>query len=226
MKNIITEHKRRTAGWAFISLLSLSLSLTSCSDHELADIDYAGGILQVGNILLSNNTVTTPAKFRPATDNAVGVIFYASKDTAYVIAKHELGMFCYAMQDAEISNVSTSVSLLNGKANTAALLAETKNSSPAAQATSSYDGVLTGWYLPSVAELKILSTYRNTVAASMTLIGGDAFSEEQYASSTQDGTSTANTQMYYYCVSLVNGFVTANEKTNKARVRPVLMIHN
>lgn len=207
---------------AFISLLSM----TACSEHELENIDYGGGMLKVGNILLSNNTVTTPAKFKPATDNAVGVIFYASKDTAYVVAKEELGPFRYADANTNINSVSTSVSLLNGKANTAALLADTKTNTPAAQAATAYDGVVTGWYLPSVAELKILSTYRNTVAASMALIGGDAFSDEQYASSTQDGTSTANTEMYYYCVSLIKGFVTANEKTNTARVRPVLMIHN
>lgn len=207
---------------AFISLLSM----TACSEHELENIDYGGGMLKVGNILLSNNTVTTPAKFKPAKDNAVGVIFYTSTDTAYVVSKEELGLFRYAEANASINSVSTSVSLLNGKANTAALLADTKINTPAAQAARAYDGVITGWYLPSVAELKILSTYRNTVAASMALIGGDAFSDEQYASSTQDGTSTANTEMYYYCVSLIKGFVTSNEKTNTARVRPVLMIHN
>ena len=222
MKKTIRKY---SAGYVLTAFISL-LSTTACSEHELANIDYAGGMLQVGNILLSNNTVKTPAKFKPATDNAVGVIFYASKDTAYVVAKEELGPFRYADANTNINSVSTSVSLLNGKANTAALLADTKTNTPAAQAATAYDGVVTGWYLPSVAELKILSTYRNTVAASMALIGGDAFSDEQYASSTQDGTSTANTEMYYYCVSLIKGFVTSNEKTNTARVRPVLMIHN
>lgn len=222
MKKTIRKYTTSCVMAAFISLLSM----TACSEHELENIDYGGGMLKVGNILLSNNTVTTPAKFKPATDNAVGVIFYASKDTAYVVAKEELGPFRYADANTNINSVSTSVSLLNGKANTAALLADTKTNTPAAQAATAYDGVVTGWYLPSVAELKILSTYRNTVAASMALIGGDAFSDEQYASSTQDGTSTANTEMYYYCVSLIKGFVTANEKTNTARVRPVLMIHN
>jgi hypothetical protein len=58
----------------------------------------------------------------------------------------------------------------------------------------------------------------------MEVIGGDAFSDGQYLSSSQDGASSESEQMYYYSVSLRNGFVTSAVKTTPARVRPVLRI--
>ena len=62
------------------------------------------------------------------------------------------------------------------------------------------------------------------VRHSMEVIGGDAFSDGQYLSSSQDGASSESEQMYYYSVSLRNGFVTSTVKTTPARVRPVLRI--
>jgi hypothetical protein len=58
----------------------------------------------------------------------------------------------------------------------------------------------------------------------MRIIEGDAFSNSQYVSSSQDGSSSESEQMYYLSVSLANGFVTSTVKTSPGAVRPVMRI--
>jgi hypothetical protein len=58
----------------------------------------------------------------------------------------------------------------------------------------------------------------------MRLIGGDDFSAGQYISSSQDGSSSENSEVYYLSVSLKTGFVTSTLKTKHGIVRPVLRI--
>ncbi|MEE3391696.1 MAG: hypothetical protein VZR28_11015, partial [Candidatus Cryptobacteroides sp.] len=73
-------------------------------------------------------------------------------------------------------------------------------------------------------ELKALSRNLAVVSVSMKAIGGDAFTNWQYLSSSQDGSSTDSEKMYYYSVSLENGFITSVLKTTEGCVRPVLRI--
>ena len=56
------------------------------------------------------------------------------------------------------------------------------------------------------------------------MIGGEPFSDGQYVSSTQDGSSSESEQMYYLSVAVRSGFVTSTIKTTPGRVRPVLRI--
>jgi len=58
----------------------------------------------------------------------------------------------------------------------------------------------------------------------MQRIGGDEFTNSQYLSSTQDGSSSESEQMYYLSVTLRNGFITSTIKSKPGRVRPVLRI--
>jgi hypothetical protein len=62
------------------------------------------------------------------------------------------------------------------------------------------------------------------VENSMRMIGGEPFSDGQYVSSTQDGSSSESEQMYYLSVAVRSGFVTSTIKTTPGRVRPVLRI--
>ena len=180
----------------FITLILLC----SCSDRP-ETIDKS---LRVGNILLSDNTITSPEGYNKNTDTAVGVIFYQNGDTVIVVGVKELGQYIYSDSIGTILSSSFQ--------------------SPAVNAITQYPSPISGWALPSAGELKRLSQNLNQVKIAMKVIGGDDFKSGQYLSSSQDGTTSETQQLLYYGVSLQNGFVTSINKHVPNNVRPILRL--
>lgn len=211
---------RKTKMAFFLSLSVMMTVLSACADHN--DMYDAG--IKVGNILLSNNTLVTPAGYNPETMDAVGVIFYASADTAIAVATIELGDLCFADSIGRIDGTSKDQYSLDGKTSTAALMMS-DTFSPAAHACYEYSPKLTGWHLPSAGELRVLSVNLNRVGESMRVISGTGFSDVQYLSSSEDNSSSNSAVINCYCVSLIKGITVSVPKTEKHRVRPVILIH-
>jgi hypothetical protein len=178
----------------------------------------------VGNILLSDNTLISPYGYDSICHQAVGVVFYTNRDTALVVGLRELGEYQYTDSLGTVASVTNDAYSKCGTENTAAILADEEMYSPAVEAVMRYVSPVSGWALPSAGELRALSANLFVVRHAMEVIGGDAFSDGQYLSSSQDGASSESEQMYYYSVSLRNGFVTSTVKTTPGRVRPVLRI--
>ena len=199
----------------FITLILLC----SCSDRP-ETIDKS---LRVGNILLSDNTITSPEGYNKNTDTAVGVIFYQNGDTVIVVGVKELGQYIYSDSIGTIASVTNNSYSLCGTENTAAILSSSFQS-PAVNAITQYPSPISGWALPSAGELKRLSQNLNQVKIAMKVIGGDDFKSGQYLSSSQDGTTSETQQLLYYGVSLQNGFVTSINKHVPNNVRPILRV--
>ncbi|MBQ2151552.1 MAG: hypothetical protein II434_08545 [Bacteroidales bacterium] len=196
-----------------------ALATASCEEH----VDIYDSSIRVGNVLLSDNTVVSPYGYDRDSHMAVGVIFYANEDTALVVGTKELGRHAYTDSIGTVSNVGNDVFSLCGAENTAAILSSTLHS-PAVEAVKSFRSPISGWVLPSAGELRTLSRNLAVVSGSMKAVGGDAFTARQYVSSSQDGSSSDSERMYYYSVSLENGFVTSVLKSTEGCVRPVLRI--
>lgn len=195
--------------------------LTSCEDHT----EETDNSLRVGNIYLSDNRVVSPAGYDPKHDDAVGVIYYVGHDTALVVSKWEMGSYIYSDSLGAISDVDGEAMTLCGQTNTAAIQAsEFKNHFPALIALSSYPSSVKGWVLPSAGDLQAISANLGVVASSMDLIGGEPFGREMYFSCSQDGTSAATEQEYYYTVSLYNGYVTSTHKSAASTLRLILPV--
>lgn len=206
---------------AFMAVMAVVsvLTMAGCEEHtEMYDSS-----IKVGNILLSDNTVISPYGYDKGSHMAVGVIFYTNEDTALVVGTRELGRYIYTDSIGTVSNVTNDAVTLCGAENTAAILAS-EFFSPAVEAVKAYPSPVSGWVLPSAGELKVLSRNLPLVSLSMKVIGGDAFTTQQYLSSSQDGSSADSEKMYYYSVSLENGFITSVLKTTEGCVRPVLRI--
>jgi len=195
------------------------LAMASCEEHT----DIYDSSIKVGNILLSDNTVVSPYGYDIDSHMAVGVIFYTNEDTALVVGTKELGSYIYTDSIGTVSNVTNDAVSLCGAENTAAILSSAFHS-PAVEAVKNFHSPVSGWVLPSAGELKALSRNLAVVSVSMKAIGGDAFTTRQYLSSSQDGSSTDSERMYYYSISLENGFITSVMKTTEGCVRPVLRI--
>ena len=199
--------------------LSSQISLSSCEEHT----DIYDKSIKVGSILLSDNTVISPSGYEQKEHHAVGVVFYANKDTALVVGLKELGDYQFSDSLETVTSVANDAYSKCGMENTAAIMASGIHS-PAVEAVRHYSSPISGWALPSAGELRALSDNLPNIAASMRIAGGDDFSVGQYVSSSQDGSSSESEQMYYLSVSLNNGYVTSTVKTTPGRVRPVLRL--
>ena len=196
------------------------LAVVSCEEHT----DIYDNRVSVGNILLSDNTLISPYGYDKDCHMAVGVVFYTNKDTALVVGLRELGEYQYSDSLGTISSVTNDDYSKCGVENTAAIMAAEDMYCPAVEAVMQYSSPVSGWALPSAGELRALSANLPVVRRAMEVVGGDDFSDGQYISSSQDGSSSESEQMYYYSVSLRNGFVTSTVKTTPSRVRPVLRL--
>lgn len=217
-------HKKVTNLASVLSVIAAGMLtntlVAACEDH---DEMFDSGI-KVGNILISDNTFITPGMFNEQTMTAVGVVFYASNDTALVIAPMELGDACFSEETTNVEGVSTDSYSLNGLTSTAAL-AVSGIKSPAAEACLNYKSPVSGWFLPSAGELRILAKNLNKVSTAMMAINGKGFDDVQYMSSSQDNSSSSNSIINCYCVSLLRGYAVSVNKTEPHRVRPALLVH-
>lgn len=193
--------------------------LASCEEHT----DEYDGSLKVGNILLADNSIVSPQGYDSKNQTAVGVIFYASRDTALVVSRYELGSYAYADSLGTVGSVNSDSRTLCGAENTAALLVS-EIPTPAAEAVADFRSPMASWALPSAGELRALAAMLPVVSHSMEIIGGEPFADGQYISSTQDGSTSESEQMYYLSVAMPSGFVTSTIKTTPGRVRPVLRL--
>lgn len=217
MNKTINMIKRNTA--MLMMAVAVTGGFASCEEHS----DEYDSSLKVGNILLSDNSIVSPQGFDNGRHKAVGVIFYANRDTALVVSTQELGNYAYADSLGTVGSVDSDSRTLCGAENTAALLVS-EIPTPAAEAVASFRSPIVNWALPSAGELRALSSMLCVVERSMEIVGGEPFADVQYVSSTQDGSTSESEQMYYLSVALRSGFVTSTIKTTPGRVRPVLRI--
>ena len=213
--------KKNIKNYAAMLMMAVAVmgGMTSCEEHT----DEFDGSLRVGNILLADNSVVSPQGYDADGQQAVGVIFYCNRDTALVVSTHELGCYAYADSLGTVGSVDSDSRTLCGAENTAALLVS-EIPTPAAEAVADFRSPMASWALPSAGELRALVSMLPVVENSMRMIGGEPFSDGQYVSSTQDGSSSESEQMYYLSVAVRSGFVTSTIKTTPGRVRPVLRI--
>ena len=217
----MSDMKKNIKNYAAMLMMAVAVmgGMTSCEEHT----DEFDGSLRVGNILLADNSVVSPQGYDADGQQAVGVIFYCNRDTALVVSTHELGSYAYADSLGTVGSVDSDSRTLCGAENTAALLVS-EIPTPAAEAVADFRSPMASWALPSAGELRALASMLPVVENSMRMIGGEPFSDGQYVSSTQDGSSSESEQMYYLSVAVRSGFVTSTIKTTLGRVRPVLRI--
>lgn len=211
--------KRNNTLIILLSALLVGFQLMSCSEHE----DNIYSHVDVGSVLLSDNRIVSIAGYDATKMQAIGVVMGTREDTVWVVSNKELGQFAYLDTLTTVKNVSSDQTALCGNENTAALL-QSSRKAYAALAVSAFTSPVSGWALPSIGELRMLSASLGTVERSMEVIGGDSFLRTQYLSSTQDGSNTQTEALYASCITLQSGYITSISKLEKAEVRPILRL--
>lgn len=210
-----------------VLVLAVSFLVAACEKHEPA-IDYS---LKVGNIYIDDGRIIPPEAYDPQQHTAVAVIVATGNSNDPFKA---LGIALDEWQDraanmtGELDGVSGDIDDMNGRSNTAAMLAameeDEKLDCPAAVSVSAYGEGDGRWHLPACGELLRLASNRQRIDQVLRVVGGKALTTDLYLSSTIDGTDEYSEKLYMRNVSLQEGRVVSSNRTAEKTVRPFILI--
>ena len=210
-----------------VLVLAVSFLVAACEKHEPA-IDYS---LKVGNIYIDDGRIIPPEAYDPQQHTAVAVIVATGNSNDPFKA---LGVALNEWQDraanmtGELDGVSGDIDDMNGRSNTAAMLAameeDEKLDCPAAVSVSAYGEGDGRWHLPACGELLRLASNRQRIDQVLRVVGGKALTTDLYLSSTIDGTDEYSEKLYMRNVSLQEGRVVSSRRTAEKTVRPFILI--
>ena len=198
-----------------LSLLA-ALAMAGCESHD----SMYDSTKSVGNVVLSDGRIASPASYDSTRQRAVGVIFHVKGDTAFAVALGDLGMVAFSNDSSAISGVSSDAFAMDGFENSAAMIGA--GESPAVLAAAQWGGSPSGWYLPAAGELMALARNVQAVERSLAAVGGAPLANDEYVSSTQDGSSAQGMALFCYCVNPHSGFVTSSLKSVPHHARAVM----
>ena len=210
-----------------VLVLAVSFLVAACEKHEPA-IDYS---LKVGNIYIDDGRIIPPEAYDPQQHTAVAVIVATGNSNDPFKA---LGVALDEWQDraanmtGELDGVSGDIDDMNGRSNTAAMLAameeDEKLDCPAAVSVSAYGEGDGRWHLPACGELLRLASNRQRIDQVLRVVGGKELTTDLYLSSTIDGTDEYSEKLYMRNVSLQEGRVVSSRRTAEKTVRPFILI--
>lgn len=210
-----------------VLVLAVSFLVAACEKHEPA-IDYS---LKVGNIYIDDGRIIPPEAYDPQQHTAVAVIVATGNSNDPFKA---LGVALEEWQDraanmtGELDGVSGDIDDMNGRSNTAAMLAameeDEKLDCPAAVSVSAYGEGDGRWHLPACGELLRLASNRQRIDQVLRVVGGKELTTDLYLSSTIDGTDEYSKKLYMRNVSLQEGRVVSSSRTAEKTVRPFILI--
>jgi len=202
--------------------------LFSCDDHhEIVDTS-----MKVGHILCSDGTVMPYDQYRECGKTASGVVFNVSngddecEGKAYAVWLHDADTASFADTLGVKQNTSASISMFDGNTNTYNIYTTQAVGSPMASKVFDIWNYGQSAYIPSVAQMRLLSANLGVVNSIIGKCGGDAFnttpSEEWHWTSTEvQGQETHKAWLF----SLCNGAIQETPKDQPHKIRPIVTIY-
>lgn len=207
----------------------LMLLCAGCVKHTIT----TDRTLKVGNIYCSDGSIVDPDTYKhDNSDNAAGIIFWVNEgdsieEKAYIVSLRESSESMFWADTLIASGVNTSITALDGAANTAALQTfKIKNGCnvPAMEEAVAYNDGIESWFLPSAAQLMEVYKQKDAVKYAMKACNGQDFEAVWYWTSTEDNSGAENLKYNAYIVSLKEGRIQATNKFLWHKVRPVKAI--
>ncbi len=211
------------------SFLLLALfGLSSCEKHlDTVDVSF-----QVGSIVCKDGSIVHRSQYSDKMD-AVGVVFWVNdkniegREVGYAVSLSDIEPCPMIDTLANIVEVSESMVDFDGRQNTVAIYnfaKEANISAPAVEQTVGYSPCgFTGWYVPSVGEMKELCRSQSQVNDVLSAINGSPL-DGWYWTSTEDGSGDATPTMYMNVCEIVNSRFTSSNKKNSNKVRAIIPI--
>ncbi len=217
--------------WLVAMLLSFVLcySLCSCDGHnEVID----NGL--VGHVLCTDGHVRTYDAMVKSRTEPIAVVFYGNvnlgEDTdgkTYAVYLHDLDGWAYADTLGVAQGSSADITALDGKENTYAIMGRKDVTSPMANRVFELWKFGQSAYIGSVREMRMLYANKHLVNKVLEQCGGtplpDTTDECWYWTSTEvKGAQSGQA----WLISMSSGTIQETPKTVKAKIRPIVTVHN
>ena len=208
----------------------MGLMLASCDEHEPIDPD-----LHIGYVLCDDHTAMPLEQFKAQSHiNAVGVIFAESTDDhpAMAVMLDEIPVIAFSDTLGMKQGTSGDVTAYDGNTNTIALAntidTNTGHGSPIADYVFRNHTFGQSDFIPSVAEMRLLSQSRATVNEVIRELGGDMISSDPTNGSCWYWTSTEvkenETSQAWLC-SAANGGIQPTPKDERHPARAIVYLY-
>ena len=193
----------------FVPVLVAAVAVTGCDAH----IDVPDTAVRPGHVLCEDGTALSYTEYQQSGKKAVAVVF----DTRQHEGADSLGI---------AQGTSADLAAHDGNANTFALYETKETASPMAEAVFDLWCYGQSAYVPSVAQMRLLYTIRETVNPVIEQCGGDPLpltdGDCWYWTSTEVAEQeTAKAWLY----SMGSGAIQETPKTQAHKVRPIITIN-
>lgn len=213
-----------------VLLLAVAVVLSSCTKHE----EIIDNSLKIGNIYCSDGSIVNPSLFnKDGNKKAIGIVFWynngnqETKDIGYAVALQDLQSDFLIDAEENISNVSEDENALNGASNTAAIkvyaAADTIPINAVEKVLEYKPEGVTGWFIASAGQARLLSSNIAKVYETMDAIGGEKM-PGWYWTSTEDAKGEDNSVLFALIYSINENRMTPASKKSINKIRPIIAI--
>lgn len=209
-------------------MAAISILLSSCDAHK----DFPDTAMKIGHILCTDGNVHSIEDVKAQKKEPIAVVFYINQaedveGNGYAVYLKDVNPVAFADSLGITQGTSTSLTALDGNANTFSLYSTKDTSSPLADAVFALWRYGQSAYVPSVAQMRLLYSMKNTINPYIIECGGtplpDSANECWYWTSTEvNGQASAKAWLY----SLESGSLLETPKTQTHKARPIVTLNN
>lgn len=202
--------------------------LTACDAH-IEEIDTT---VRPGHVLCTDGRVMPFSDYVNSGKEAIAVVFHTNPNgetpgNGYAVYLWDIAPEAFADSLGIEQGTSADTETYDGNSNTFAIYDTKETTSPMAESVFDMWCYGQSAFIPSVAEIRLLYTARQSINPVIELCGGDPLPETSndcwYWTSTEvEGQQTAKAWLY----SLGSGAIQETPKTQAHKVRPIITINN
>jgi len=209
-------------------LAAIGILLSSCDAHK----DFPDTAMKVGHILCTDGNVHSLEEVKSKKKEPIAVVFYINQSeevegNGYAVYLKDVSPTSFANSLGIIQGTSTSLTALDGNANTYSIYSTKDTSSPLAEEVFQLWRYGQSAYVPSVAQMRLLYSMKNVINPYIIACGGtplpDKADECWYWTSTEvKGQASVKAWLY----SLESGGILETPKILAHKARPIVTLNN
>ncbi|MDD3064515.1 MAG: DUF1566 domain-containing protein [Massilibacteroides sp.] len=220
--------KKQIKNIATCCLAAIGILLSSCDAHK----DFPDTAMKVGHILCTDGNVHSLEEVKSKKKEPIAVVFYINQSeevegNGYAVYLKDVSPTSFANSLGIIQGTSTSLTALDGNANTYSIYSTKDTSSPLAEEVFQLWRYGQSAYVPSVAQMRLLYSMKNVINPYIIACGGtplpDKADECWYWTSTEvKGQASVKAWLY----SLESGGILETPKILAHKARPIVTLNN
>lgn len=212
---------------ATMFMVAATMMFSSCDEHK----DFPDTAMKVGHILCTDGNIHTLEDVRSQKKEPIAIVFYVNQSdevagNGYAVYLNDLELTAFADSLGITQGTSTSLTALDGNANTFNIYNTKDTQSPLANAVFQLWHFGQSAYVPSVAQMRLLYSMKNAINPYIIECGGspipDVADECWYWTSTEvNGQASAKAWLY----SLSSGSMQETPKDQYHKARPIITLN-